>query len=140
MVDPMSAKGLTPAEKQIADARRQARNESNQAPFRQQLRGLGYRSSKSAGNVREEYHFDLEAGGSRKWRFDFAFLAERIAIELEGGTRNNGAHVRHDGYRKDCEKYNAATLQGWRVIRGTSDMVSEGSLLLVLEEALKGGR
>ena len=39
--------------------------------------------------------------------------------------------------RKDAEKYNAATLQGWRVLRFTGDMVTDGSAVQVVEEALR---
>ena len=54
-------------------------------------------------------------------RFDVAFPAERVFIELEGGTRNDGRHVRHAGYHNDCLKYNLAVLQGWMHLRYTSE-------------------
>jgi very-short-patch-repair endonuclease len=49
----------------------------------------------------------------RKWRFDFAWPGAMLALELEGV----GRHQTFIGYRNDCEKYNAATLLGWRVLR-----------------------
>ncbi len=66
-----------------------------------------------------EYRFH----GKRKWRFDFALPEQKIAIEVEGGIWQNGRHNRAAGYTKDCEKYNAAALAGWRVFRFTSPMV-----------------
>ncbi len=68
--------------------------------------------------LRREYRFDP----ARKWRFDFAHVESRVAIELEGGTQKKpwhprGRHVRHDGFVRDCEKYNRATSLGWRVYR-----------------------
>ena len=54
---------------------------------------------------------------SRKWRFDFAHPESRTAIEIEGGVWSGGRHTRGAGYVADCEKYNAATLAGWRVFR-----------------------
>lgn len=53
----------------------------------------------------------------RKWRFDFAFLAQKIALEVEGGIWIAGGHSRGSGVKKDMEKYNAATQLGWRVLR-----------------------
>ena len=67
-----------------------------------------------------EYRFH----GARRWRADFAHVAAAVLIEVEGGTRQYGRHNRHDGYRNDCEKYNAAQHNGWRVYRLTSDMLT----------------
>lgn len=64
--------------------------------------------------IESEYAFDAE----RRWRFDFALLEKQIAIEIEGGLYG-GRHTRPAGYAADCEKYNAAVMQGWRVIRLT---------------------
>jgi very-short-patch-repair endonuclease len=63
---------------------------------------------------------------SRKWRVDFAFVDEKVIIEVEGGIWSNGRHVRGKGYINDCEKYNAATLQGWSVFRVPTDWISNG--------------
>ena len=55
----------------------------------------------------------------RRWRFDYASQSRRIAIEIEGGVYSRGRHTRPTGFLNDIEKYNAATLQGWRVLRCT---------------------
>jgi len=57
----------------------------------------------------------------RRWRFDVAFPASRVAVELEGGIWVEGGHSRGSGVVKDIEKYNSATLLGWRILRYTSD-------------------
>lgn len=49
----------------------------------------------------------------RKWRFDYAFEAQKLAVEIEG----QGRHQTYLGFRGDCEKYNSACLHGWRVLR-----------------------
>ncbi len=67
----------------------------------------------------EEFHFHP----TRKWRFDFAWPTEGVAVECEGGTYSGGRHTRGTGFAKDCEKYNAATEMGWRVFRCTADML-----------------
>lgn len=64
----------------------------------------------------------------RRWRFDFAFLVERIAVEVEGGIWVNGAHSRGKHFLSDCEKYNTATREGWQVYRFGTNMVKDGTL------------
>lgn len=71
----------------------------------------------------------------RKWRFDFAHIHARIAIELDGGTwptrdkttgkLQPGRHITGKGYRDDCIKRNAATARGWLVFNITSDMLTD---------------
>ena len=74
---------------------------------------------------RREYQFYNQ----RKWRFDFVIgdhpLNEKIAIEIEGGVFANGRHTRGMGYIKDMEKYNAAVIQGWRVLRYSTHHISQ---------------
>jgi very-short-patch-repair endonuclease len=60
---------------------------------------------------------------NRGWRFDFWFPEAKLAVEIEGGTHNNGAHNRAKGYEKDCTKYNAAAMMGIFVLRYTTDQV-----------------
>lgn len=58
----------------------------------------------------------------RKWRFDFAWPDLKVAVEIEGGTfsRGGGRHGRGGGHHKDCDKYNRATILGWKVLRFSS--------------------
>lgn len=75
---------------------------------------------------------------SRKWRFDFAFphMIPPLAIECEGGTWSRGRHVRGKGFEGDLEKYNAAALLGWRVLRFTGDQVRDERAIEVIIQAL----
>ncbi|MWO66465.1 hypothetical protein GQM96_24295, partial [Escherichia coli] len=59
----------------------------------------------------------------RRWRFAFAWPAFMLAVEIEGGVWTNGRHTRGSGFVADCEKYNAATLAGWKVLRFTEGAV-----------------
>ena len=77
-----------------------------------------------------------EYSRERDWAFDRAWPAYRVAVELEGGVHVGGRHVRGRGYENDCQKYNAATLAGWRVLRFTSGMLDSGEALETLERAL----
>jgi very-short-patch-repair endonuclease len=67
-----------------------------------------------------EYRFDAR----RRWRFDCAWPDYLLAVELHGGTYTNGRHTRGAGMAADCEKMNAATLKGWRVLTFTTDMLN----------------
>lgn len=70
----------------------------------------------------EEYPFHP----SRRWRFDFAWPEEKLALEVEGGSWTSGRHNRGAGYETDCEKYSAAAILGWRIIRATTGQVKKG--------------
>ena len=68
----------------------------------------------------EEYPFSKELG--RKHRFDFAFVDEKLAVEIEGNAwrvRGGGRHMQDN----DLEKYNLAALLGWRVLRFSPGML-----------------
>ena len=80
-----------------------------------------------------EYRF----ASPRRWRFDFAWPDLRLALEVEGGTWVGGRHVRPAAFEGDCEKYNAATLLGWAVLRVTPAMVDDGRALAAVERYLE---
>lgn len=66
-----------------------------------------------------EYHFALP----RRWRFDYAIVEHKIAVEVEGGVWSNGRHTRGSGFIADMEKYNTAGALGWIVLRCVPDDV-----------------
>jgi hypothetical protein len=53
----------------------------------------------------------------RRWRFDYCFPLQKLAIEIEGGAYTRGRHTRGKGFIGDMAKYNAALLMGYRVLR-----------------------
>lgn len=81
---------------------------------------------------------EVRADPCRKWRFDFVVQApgRDIAVEVEGGTWSQGRHTRGGGYAKDLEKYNAAGIYGWLVLRFTTEMVESGAALETIELAM----
>jgi hypothetical protein len=88
--------------------------------------------------VSDPFEFILRAAGlpapvrehrfapPRRWRFDYAWPACRLALEIEGGVWVGGRHVRGRGFESDCEKYSEAALRGWRVLRVTPAMLRDG--------------
>ena len=72
----------------------------------------------------------------RKWRFDFCWPEHDLAVEIEGGIWKKGRHVNPRGFTKDLEKYNEATVRGWRVIRVTPKMLEDGTAMQLIERAL----
>lgn len=79
-----------------------------------------------------EYRFDP----ARRYRLDFFFPAARLGVELQGGTWVAGGHSRGRGYQRDCDKLAACTLAGIRVLWFTTDDVTSGKALTVIEAAL----
>ena len=75
----------------------------------------------------------------RRFRFDFAWLPQKVAVELEGGTFSGGRHTRGIGFETDCIKYNLATADGWRVFRFTTQMLERdpAACIGMIRDALK---
>lgn len=76
-----------------------------------------------------EYRFDV----TRRWRADFALLRARVLVEIEGGVWRGGRHTSPRGFVADAEKYLAATLQGWSVIRLTGEQLTPAILRSILD-------
>lgn len=97
-------------------------------------------------NPEEEMAFQLKLVGipferefkfcpTRRWRSDF--MIDQLLLEIEGGVHTNGRHVRGKGFENDCEKYNTATMLGFRLLRVTPKHVKSGEALKWIEETLK---
>lgn len=74
----------------------------------------------------------------RRWRFDYAIPEHKIAVEVEGGVWTGGRHTRPQGFLGDIEKYNTATLMGWRVFRTTPTDLLRTATLKLLKTAISG--
>lgn len=119
---------MTPAEV-LEREQAKARREALEAAMSQQIRALGLHE----GCVRE-YRFDL----SRRWRADFAWPLQKVALEVDGGTWSGGRHTRGDGFERDCEKQAALVLAGWRLFRATGAQVRSGAAVSWIEQAIGG--
>jgi len=74
---------------------------------------------------------------TRRWRFDFANPAKKIAIELHGAIFTQGRHSRGAGIEGDMEKINEAQMLGWDVLCFSGGMVKSGEALQTLERYLE---
>ena len=80
----------------------------------------------------KEFKFHPE----RRWRFDYAIPQYKIALEVEGGVWTQGRHTRPQGFLGDIEKYNTATLMGWRVFRITPTDLYRTATVNLLKTAM----
>jgi len=69
-------------------------------------------------------------------RFDFAWIDEKLAVEIEGGVWIQGRHTRGSGYVKDMEKYNLAAEAGWRVLRFTPQQIKKEETYKIIQNCL----
>jgi hypothetical protein len=62
-----------------------------------------------------EYKFSSD----RDFRFDFANLDTKVALEVQGAIWKGGygGHTSGSGYIRDIEKSNLAMSHGWRIIQ-----------------------
>lgn len=76
----------------------------------------------------------------RRWRADFCMtppaFGDDVLVEVDGGSWVGGRHTTGTGFEADCEKLNAATIAGYRVLRVTPAMVNDGRALALIEKAL----
>ena len=77
----------------------------------------------------QEYKFHPK----RKWRADFHIVGKMILVEVEGGVWSGGRHTRGKGYIGDMEKYNAAVVMGYQVLRFSTDQVKSGLAVQQIE-------
>jgi very-short-patch-repair endonuclease len=139
---PLSMKGpATPREELIEKIRSRKRNKHEDA-FDFQARAYklppferDYRFAKSLVN---------ENGRPRQWRFDFAFVAFKVALEVEGlvvrriggELVTTGRHATADGFREDCIKYASAALLGWTVLRFEQTQIKDGTAIEYAQKVL----
>lgn len=90
-----------------------SRSELVKAAILKALRSAGFKPV-------SEYRFSKV----RAFRFDIALPDERIAVEYEGIFSDTSRHTTVGGYSRDCEKYNLAVVERWRVLRYTANMIS----------------
>ena len=74
----------------------------------------------------------------RKFRWDFAYPAQKLLIEVNGATWVKGGHSSGRGISRDYEKLNLANLAGWRCLLFTSEMIESGEAVEMIQKCLGG--
>lgn len=71
-----------------------------------------FKSEKLPASAREfQFH------PTRKWRFDFCWPNQKVALEIQGGIwMARGGHNTGVALRKEHEKRNEAARRGWRIL------------------------
>jgi very-short-patch-repair endonuclease len=83
--------------------------------------------------IRLEHRFHPK----RKWRFDLAIMAPKIALEIDGGGWVHGRHHRESGRQSDNKKDTEAQLLGWKVFRVSWEHVMSGEALALLRRVVR---
>ena len=74
----------------------------------------------------------------RRYMWDFCWAAERLLVDVQGGTwMAKGGHNTGGGIEDDCEKMVLGTLNGYRVMFVTALQVRDGRAVQWIERALK---
>ena len=91
-----------------------------------------------------EYRFHA----TRRWKADYFICDDEeflknprlygdTLIEIEGAIFSQGRHTRGSGYQADLDKYNAATAEGFKVYRFSTQDILRGRAKAFLAEHLK---
>jgi very-short-patch-repair endonuclease len=118
--------------KGYSEGKRVVRKQNNRSRALEWLeQNLMYWSNQNAVQMEKEHQFC-----ERGWRFDFSWPSLKIAVEYEGGIfMPKSGHNTAKHYTKDTEKYNRATVMGYRVIRVTA--LNYTTVLQQMDELLK---
>lgn len=81
---------------------------------------------------------ELRFAPPRRFRFDLAWVDQRLACEVQGGVHSGGRHVRGVGAESDAEKLTLAVLAGYRCLVVTAKHIKSGQALTWIEAALGG--
>lgn len=76
---------------------------------------------------------------SRLWRLDIAWPAQKLALEIDGGTfiPGGGGHNRGVGIRRDHEKGNSAAVMGWRILHCFPEQLLKFETIELVRRALR---
>jgi hypothetical protein len=73
----------------------------------------------------------------RKWRIDWAWPEQKVALEQQGGIFSRGRHVRGAALLKEWEKLNHGAGLGWRFLFVQPTELATRRILDEIERAIK---
>jgi very-short-patch-repair endonuclease len=76
----------------------------------------------------------------RKFRFDFVWVKQKVAVEVNGAVWSHGRHTRGGGATSDAEKLSLAAVAGYRVLVVTAAHIDSGQAVTWIEQALGGAK
>ena len=117
----------TDAARQAAEARRK-----QQAAEDLRNRRIAYMIARGIPKPETELRFHP----ARLWRFDFAWSAKMVALEVHGGIWFGGHHSGGKSQMDDWDKLNEAQLLGWRVFQCSPQQLDSGAIHEVLRSAI----
>lgn len=84
---------------------------------------------------------------TRRWRFDWANVEAKVAVEYDGltgatafnrkGDESSVGHVSVSGVMRDAAKINEAQLLGWICIRVNAKTIGTGEAFAWIEQAVQ---
>ena len=80
---------------------------------------------------------EYKAIPGRRYRWDFAWTAQKLLVEVQGCIWKKGGHSTGTGITRDAEKLNLATLAGFRCIAVTPEQIRSGEALRWIQKALE---
>jgi very-short-patch-repair endonuclease len=80
---------------------------------------------------------EYPASHDRRWRLDYAWPAQRVALEVEGGYWTGQGHSRAKRAAEDRQKHNALAVAGWIVLRCDPEELKAMSIVPTLALALE---
>ena len=123
----MTTYSITEYKKMIKNTRRSKRRVS--APGHKEINEFEEKLARELKALNIEFDREFKFHSKRKWRADFHLIGKMILVEVEGGIWSGGRHTRGNGYLGDMEKYNAATMLGYQVVRFSTAQVKSGKAI-----------
>ena len=79
---------------------------------------------------------EYQAIEGRRFKWDFAYVKDRLLIEVQGAVWVKGGHSTGVGITRDCEKVSLASVNKWFTIPVTTDHVKSGKALEWIKQFL----
>lgn len=81
-------------------------------------------------------HREFKFSDDRGWRADYCWPQQLLILEVEGGVWTQGRHTRGKGFLLDLEKYNAAAVLGYRLLRVTPSTLHTNDTIVMIRACL----